>query len=98
MPMTRRRGGRRGALYCKITGLPVPVNGESRLYGGPVNGGLTETGAYGGWAYGVPVLTGDRGGKPRPRYGAPVGCPALSARAIRTPRRGGAQRTGRAVT
>ena len=57
-------------------GSPSPVNGGSRLYGAPVNGGLTGTGAYGGWAYGVPVLTGDRGGKPRPRYGAPVGCPA----------------------
>ena len=79
--MTRRRGGRRGALHCKITGelrgIPVPVNGGSRLYGTPVNGGLTGTGAYGDWAYGVPVLTGDREKKPRPRYGAPVGCPAL---------------------
>ena len=71
--MTRRRGGRRGALHCIITGGASPVNGGSRLYGGDGDGGLTGTGAYGGWAYGVPVLTaGDRGGKPRPRYKAPV--------------------------
>ena len=74
------------ALFtAKVRGFPVPVNGGSRLYTPPVNGGLTGTGAYGGWAYGVPVLTGDRGGKPRPRYGGPVGCPGPRAPADRAP-------------
>ena len=73
--MTRRRGGRRGSLHCKITGelrgSPPPVNGGSRLYGALRGRGLTGTGAYGGWAYGVPVLTGDRGGGTVPVTGPP---------------------------
>ena len=64
------------ALFtAKLRGRPSPVNGGSRLYGGDGDRRLTGTEAYGGWAYGVPVLTGDRGGEPRPRYRAPVGCP-----------------------
>ena len=70
------------ALFtAKLRGFPVPVNGGSRLYAPPVNGGLTGTGAYGGWAYGVPVLTGDRGKKNVPVTGPPwvalLGCAAL---------------------
>ena len=64
------------ALFtAKLRGSPSPVNGGSRLYGGDGDGGLTGTGAYGGWAYGVPVLTGDRGGGGASPLQGPRGLP-----------------------
>ena len=78
--MTRATHGD-GGPRSPLTGDPSPRSPRyvPNRNGGDGDGGVTGTGGYGGWAYGVPVRTGVRdlkNGGPRKPRGSRVISPA----------------------